>query len=118
MIAKRVLQMFLTTGMLRVAASTDLYAQDPLGELEPGVVPEAVIRADFSGNSIVGFEDFFQYVGAFGVAGTEAENFDLDSNGRVDFDDLFFSSPTRSVVLSRRTLPPSTSPRPPEPLTR
>ena len=89
MIAKRVLLMFLMTGMLSLAASTDLCAQDPLSELEPGVVPEAVMRADFSGNSIVGFEDFFQYVGAFGVAGTEAEHFDLDGNGRVDFDDLF-----------------------------
>ena len=83
------LLMLLMTGLLSVVAWTDLHAQDPLSELEPGVVPEAVIRADFSGNSIVGFEDFFQYVGAFGVAGTEAEHFDLDGNGRVDFDDLF-----------------------------
>ncbi len=89
MIAKRVLQMFLITGMLIATASTELRAQDSLSELEPGVVPDAVIRADFSGNSIVGFEDFFQYVGAFGVAGTDAERFDLNGNGRVDFDDLF-----------------------------
>ena len=89
MIAKPMLRKLLLSGLLSVAAWTDLHAQDSLGELEPGVVPEAVIRADFSGNSIVGFEDFFQYVGAFGVAGTEAERFDLDGNGRVDFDDLF-----------------------------
>jgi formylglycine-generating enzyme required for sulfatase activity len=87
MIAKRMLPKLLLAGC--VAAWTDLDAQDPLSEFEPDQVPEAVIRADFSGNSIVGFEDFFQYVGAFGVAGTEAERFDLDGNGSVDFDDLF-----------------------------
>ena len=89
MIARTVLSKSLLAGLLGVAGWTELPAQDPLSELEPRVVPEAVIRADFSGNSIVGFEDFIQYVGAFGVSGTAAERFDLDDNGRVDFEDLF-----------------------------
>ena len=89
MIAKPKLRMLLLAGLVGMAAWTHLRAQDSLSELEPGVVPDAAIRADFSGNSIVGFEDFFQYVGAFGVAGTDAERFDLNGNGRVDFDDLF-----------------------------
>jgi hypothetical protein len=60
--------------------------------------------ADFDGDGVVGFEDFFAFADVFGTSRGEARfnaKFDLNGNGSVDFDDFFifadaFGKSTRS----------------------
>lgn len=44
------------------------------------------LAADFDGDGVVGFGDFFLFADAFGRADPQ---FDLSSNGKVEFDDFF-----------------------------
>jgi len=45
-------------------------------------------NADFSGDGVVDFNDFFMFADAFGATETDPR-YDLDSNGQVDFSDFF-----------------------------
>jgi hypothetical protein len=55
-----------------------------------GVTGSGALAADFDGNNVVDFSDFFAFASAFGqkVSGDNTK-FDLDSNGVVDFSDFF-----------------------------
>ena len=58
-----------------------------LGVASPAIrPPQGQVTADFNGDGIVNFADFFDFVDAFGT--TDAR-YDLDGSGTVDFADFF-----------------------------
>jgi len=68
----------------------------------------AGLASDFDGSGDVGFDDFFQFAGAFGQPGTgENKKFDLDGDGDIGFGDFFifagdFGKTTKSGKAASR----------------
>lgn len=66
------------------------------GSTTPTIPTDPIVRADFSGNGTVGFEDFLTFASAFGskTGGAKYDlRIDMDSDGTVGFTDfLIFAS--------------------------
>lgn len=77
----------------------------PVGEITEQQQGTVDSEADFSGDGVVDFTDFFQFADAFGQPAEGFEAMDLNGDGFVDFSDFFAFADAFGQSAKRAALP-------------